>query len=140
MSFGKHGGQARIAAMLERWTLLSCAKRPGKSSLPYKKSDVIRVRHSVKSRDDLIDIWVHIARENPTAADRVYDRLEARVKHLQQFPKIGTTRPDIAPDARALVEHPNLILYRLDTQGVQIVRVLHSARNIDGVLFEAGIE
>jgi toxin ParE1/3/4 len=53
---------------------------------------------------------------------------------------VGPARPDIAGDARILVERPYLILYRLVPEGVQIVRVLHGARDIDGALFSEGIE
>jgi plasmid stabilization system protein ParE len=39
-----------------------------------------------------------------------------------------------------LVERPYLILYRVIPDGVQIVRVLHGARDIDSALFMEGIE
>ncbi len=98
------------------------------------------VRHTGLARRDLLDIWLGIARDNPGAADRVYDRLEARIQMLQRYPQIGPARPDIANDARMLVERPYLILYRLIPEGVQVVRVLHGARDIDGTLFSKGIE
>ncbi len=99
-----------------------------------------QVRQSALARADLIQIWVDIALDNQAAADRVYDRLEARVKILERFPEAGMARPDIAKDARVLVESPYLILYRLVSEGVQIVRVLHGARDIDDSLFSEGIE
>jgi toxin ParE1/3/4 len=101
---------------------------------------VPQVRHSKRARRDLIKIWVDIALENPGAADRVYDQLEARVRILEQFPEAGPVRRDIAADARVLVERPYLILYRLIPEGVQIVRVLHGAQDIDGGDFEQGVE
>ena len=39
-----------------------------------------------------------------------------------------------------LVEPPYVILYRAVGQDVQIVRVLHGARDIDAALFMAGME
>ena len=99
-----------------------------------------QVRQSALARADLIQIWVDIALDNQAAADRVYDRLEARVKILERFPEAGMARPDIAKDARILVDSPYLILYRLVSEGVQIVRVLHGARDIDDSLFSEGIE
>ncbi len=99
-----------------------------------------QVRHTGLARRDLLDIWLSIARDNPGAADRVYDRLEARVHILERYPQVGPARPDIASDARMLVERPYLILYRVIPEGVQIVRVLHGARDIDGALFNMGIE
>jgi toxin ParE1/3/4 len=99
-----------------------------------------QVRQSALARADLIQIWVEIALDNQAAADRVYDRLEARVNILERFPEAGMARPDIAKDARVLVESPYIILYRLVSEGVQIVRVLHGARDIDDSLFSEGIE
>ena len=74
-------------------------RRPGKNSVP-------RLRHTARARRDLLDIWLDIASDNSTAADRVYDRLDARVKILERFPELGTARPEIAPEARVLVEPP----------------------------------
>lgn len=98
-----------------------------------------QVRYTTRARRDLIDIWIGIATDNPAAAERVYDRLEARVRILERFPELGPARPDIAADARVLVEAPYLILYRAAPAGPQIVRVLHGARHIDAALFSEGL-
>lgn len=98
------------------------------------------VRHTVRARRALIDIWLELAADNPEAADEVYRRLEARVGILRRFPDAGPLRPAIAPDARVLIEPPYLILYRVIPDGVEIVRVPHGARNIDSALFLEGIE
>ena len=97
------------------------------------------IRYTARARRDLIDIWLEISAVNP-AADELYNRLEARVEILRRFPQSGRARLDIAPDARALIELPYLILYRIIPDGVQIVRVLHGARHIDRALFTQGIE
>jgi toxin ParE1/3/4 len=98
------------------------------------------VRYTVRARRDLLDIWLEVADSNPPAADELYNRLEARIKLLKRFPRSGPLRPDIAIGARALVELPYLILYRVTPQGAQIVRVLHGSRNIDKTLFGEGVE
>jgi toxin ParE1/3/4 len=98
------------------------------------------IRHTARARRDLIDIWLEVSEVNSAAADELYNRLEARVEILRRFPQSGPVRPDIAPDARALIELPYLILYRIIPEGVQIVRVLHGARHIDRTLFTRGIE
>jgi toxin ParE1/3/4 len=101
---------------------------------------VARVFHTIRARRDLIDIWLEVSVDNPAAADALYDRLEARVRLLGRFPKAGPRRPNVAPEARVLIEPPYLILYRLRRDAVQIVRVVHSARNIDRALFSEGFE
>jgi toxin ParE1/3/4 len=101
---------------------------------------VPQVRHTARARRDLIEIWLDIAAANPTAADGVYTRLEGRMKILETFPEAGPPRRMIAAEARALIEPPHVILYRIIGDGVQIVRVLHGARHIDTALFMEGIE
>jgi len=66
--------------------------------------------------------------------------LEARLDILKDFPEAGPARPDIAPDARMLVEQPYLIFYRRRSDHIQIVRVLHGARDIDAELIVEGRE
>lgn len=99
---------------------------------------LVPVRHTRRARADLLDIWLEIASKNPAAADRLYDRLEARVKVLGEYPEIETARPDIAAEARMLVKGSYLVLYRVRADDVQIVRVLHGARDVDQQLFEEG--
>jgi toxin ParE1/3/4 len=101
---------------------------------------VAQLRHTALARADLLDIWGTIATDSPASADRLYDRLEERVQILTQWPMIGVACPAIAPDARILIERPYLILYRVIRDGVQIVRVLHGARDIDSALFMDGVE
>src|SRR3546814_3988800 len=47
------------------------------------------IRRTVRAREDLLDIWLHIAQDDPAAADRVFDRIEARIEVLKQFPEAG---------------------------------------------------
>lgn len=96
------------------------------------------VRHTRRARADLLDIWLEIASKNPAVADRLYDRLEARVRVLGDHPGIGTARPDISTETRMLVEGSYVILYRIRADGVQVVRILHGARDIDQQVFEEG--
>lgn len=68
------------------------------------------LRYTARARRDLIDIWLEVSEVNPAAADELYNRLEARVEILRRFPQSGPARPDIAPEARGLIEFPYLIL------------------------------
>ena len=70
-----------------------------------------RLVWSPAARTDLIDIYVTIGSENIRAADRYYDRLEARAMQLADQPRMGVRRPDIRPSARMLVEAPFVLLY-----------------------------
>lgn len=90
-----------------------------------------------QAKADLLDIYVVIGLENPPAAERVYDALEARTEQLALHPRLGPRRPDIRASARVLVEGPYLILYETlpDTDEgpvsrVAIVRVIDGRRDL----------
>jgi toxin ParE1/3/4 len=80
--------------------------------------------------EDLIAIWLAIAVDNPTAADRVLDAIERRWQQLEQHPFSGIARDDIAPGIRHLVVGQYLTLYRITGDGIEIIRVLHGRRKI----------
>jgi toxin ParE1/3/4 len=42
------------------------------------------------AEDDLINIWIYIARDNPEAADRTYQAAEKTFETLAAMPEIGT--------------------------------------------------
>jgi len=90
---------------------------------------------SKRARQDLIDIWRYIAADNPGAADKLLDTLDDKIDLLVDHPLLGPARPDIAPDLRYLISENYLILYRVLRESVEIVRVLHGARNLKA-LFE----
>jgi toxin ParE1/3/4 len=52
---------------------------------------------------------------------------------LANNPLLGPERPDVAPGLRFLVAGSYLILYRTLDTGVEIVRVLHGARDVNGL-------
>ena len=89
-----------------------------------------RVHYSRQARADLIEIWLHIAGESQSVADRCLETIEASCDRLAMFPELGPARPDIASDARMLVVERWLALYRIEQDKVQIVRVVDGARDL----------
>lgn len=94
-----------------------------------------RVTRTPRAGADLDDIWLQVALDNVAAADRLIDRIVARCQALADNPHLGPARPEIAPEARMLVIGGYLALYRVRRADVQIVRVVHGARRLEG-LFE----
>lgn len=87
-------------------------------------------------RGDLEEIWLHIAHENIAAADQLVDDLYERCLMLQAHPHAGLIRADIAPDCRQLVFGGYVVLYRIRTSRIELVRVLHGRRNIAAKHFD----
>lgn len=80
---------------------------------------------------DLENIGDYIAQRNPNAAVRLVDALERRWDLLTLHPFSGASREDIAPSIRHLVVGEYLTLYCVGEDAIEILRVLHSRRNIE---------
>lgn len=84
-----------------------------------------------QARNDLVGIADYIARDSLDAAMRWLDRMDQRLALLASQPEMGERRPDIAPDIRSFVAGAYVIYYRPRADGIELARVLHSARDID---------
>jgi toxin ParE1/3/4 len=93
-----------------------------------------RVVRTERAEDDLIDIWLNIARDNEAAADSLLDRIDLVCRSLAAFPELGQARPDLAPELRYMVVGRYLILYRVIAEGVEIVRIVHGARHLPDLI------
>ncbi|KEZ77519.1 type II toxin-antitoxin system RelE/ParE family toxin [Salinisphaera hydrothermalis] len=79
------------------------------------------------ARRQLAEIVAFIAEDNPPAARRLKERIEAVVVPLAQYPYLYP-RGRVA-GTRELVAHPNyLIVYKVAAERVEIVAVLHARR------------
>ncbi|KMO10838.1 type II toxin-antitoxin system RelE/ParE family toxin [Methylobacterium indicum] len=89
------------------------------------------IRRTRRAAEDLIDIWSTVAGDDPSAADRLLDAIEQRQHQLRMHPYSGVSREEIAPGLRHLVIGQYLILYRVEAEAIEIVRVLHGRRKLD---------
>jgi len=92
---------------------------------------VLPILRTARSDEDLIAIWMHIAEDNPGAADRVLDAIAQRWEQLARHPQSGMARDDITPGLRHLITGQYMTLYRIQDQGIEILRVIHGRRRID---------
>ena len=87
-----------------------------------------------RARQDVNDIWDYIANDNIEAADRVLDALDNAMFKLAKNPGIGHRRDELADKRhRFLLVYSYLIVYRHETKPVQIIRVLHAARDVQSI-------
>jgi toxin ParE1/3/4 len=93
-----------------------------------------RILRTVEAEEDLIGIWFHIAKDNPEAADSILRRIENKVVMLAGNPKIGKALPDLRPGTRRWLVGQHLILYREIPGGIEMVRVIHGARDLKRAL------
>ncbi len=84
-----------------------------------------------RAEQDIGDIWDYIASDNIEAADRVLDALEKVVLKLANTPGIGHMREELADRRHGFfLVYSYLIVYRFDTNPLQIVRILRAARDV----------
>ncbi len=92
-------------------------------------------RISDAAQSDLDDIWCYIGSLDVRAADHWLDEVERRFKILARQPEAGQARPDLARDLRFLPVGNYLVFHRPLENGVEIVRVIHGARDYGPELF-----
>ena len=91
------------------------------------------LRHP-QAEQDLIDIYLHISRDNPPAAEKFVRAINTKCERLARSPMIGRARPELRPDLRSVPYGAYLILYRVVDDGVEIVRMVHGARNLEDLV------
>ena len=88
------------------------------------------VRRSPTSRRDYEDIWSYVAERNPNAAGHLLRTFDATIQLLSDHPRGGPARPDLGARLRSFPVGEYVIFYRPIRNGVELVRVVHGARDI----------
>jgi toxin ParE1/3/4 len=68
--------------------------------------------------------------ETLLAADRLVDRFDATLQLLASAPHLGRSVEELAPSLRSFPIGNYLIFYRPIESGIELIRVLHGAREI----------
>lgn len=91
---------------------------------------------SLEAAADLREIADYIADDDPAAARRFIRKLRDTMAKIAQFPAMGHLRDDLAPQPiRFWPVGRYVIVYRqAEDQPVEIVRVLHGARDVAALL------
>ena len=87
------------------------------------------------ARADLLEIWEYIRADNLNAADKVLNSLHDAFVKLARYPMLGHVREDLADsEHRFFPVYSYLIIYLAAAKPIQIIRVLHAARDVQGML------
>jgi len=97
------------------------------------------MKHYVLSPDaaaDLVWIWRYIReRGSKEATDRVEGVIRAKLAALASAPGIGHQRSDLASvDIRFFPVYSYLIIYRDAPDSLQVIAILHGARDLQAIL------
>ena len=89
-----------------------------------------KVKRLPRALSDGLDIWLHIAADNMTAADELADRLDEAIERLSEYPELGPARSRLGQGIRIFPVESLVIFYRIEPDVLEIVRILHAARDI----------
>ncbi len=86
-----------------------------------------RLEWKEQANNDLVKIVVHIAADNPVAADQLADLILGKAELLRENPELY--RGGRKRGTREMVVHPHyIVIYRIKKEVVEILRVKHTAR------------
>jgi len=95
-----------------------------------------KVAYRPKARHDLKEVYRYIAEFNPRAAAATLRNINAKAELLAASPQMGQAAHELAANLRRFPVGNFLIFYAPTDHGIDVIRVLHGARDIDA-LFDA---
>ena len=87
-----------------------------------------RLMISPEAKQDMVDIWGYIASDSVERADQFLDRLYQKAETLLAFLLMGVEREFFS--LRSVIEGRYVLFYRLNGDDIELVRVLHSSRDV----------
>jgi toxin ParE1/3/4 len=95
----------------------------------------MRLRISPQAEADLDSIWYYVATESASVeiADRQVDSLTSRFLLLERHPYIGRIRDEFGPGMRSFAVSEYVIVYIIEHDRVQILRVVHGRRDLESI-------
>ena len=94
----------------------------------------IRIEFTRRANMQIRNLFTYIAQDNPAAALKVVERMEARIQRLEKNPELGVELsaeeyPFLTPGYRRLLVQPFLVYYRVIENTVFITHVVHGRQD-----------
>ena len=89
-----------------------------------------RVQYTTQAQEDILEIAFYIAQDNVEAAHRLMGKILRACDRLGASPLAGRAREELAPNLRSFPVEKYLVFYRPIHGGIEVMRVLHGARDI----------
>ena len=94
----------------------------------------MNIRISDLAQVDSLDIWDFLEVQNVSKADRFLDAMTAQFEQFINFPEMGRRREEFGNNYRSFVVRDYVVFYRILGETIEISRVLHGSRNLEGLL------
>ena len=93
-----------------------------------------KIIRTYPARDDVRQIWLYIAKDNVTAADRLVDKFDETLHILARNPWIGQSAHQYREGLRQFTVGNYVLFYEPIKAGIRLIRVLHGARKLEDLL------
>src|SRR4029450_7381307 len=91
-----------------------------------------------KAEEDLRDIYLYIAADNPDRAFEFVGEIRRRCATLCELPELGPARPRLGTGLRIYpIRRRVVVIYRLIDTAIEIVRTAYGGRDIEALLASA---
>jgi toxin ParE1/3/4 len=91
------------------------------------------VKVAAAAEEDLKEIWAYVAQHNPEAASKLIKEITSRFIILSNYPQMGREQYTLLVNLRSFAVKGYIIFYQPFENGVEILRVLHGARDIESI-------
>jgi plasmid stabilization system protein ParE len=98
------------------------------------------VKITQNAENDLDEIIMFIAQNNPQTAIKIMEIIKSRINTLERFPQRGSYVPELLKrnikDYMQISEDPWKIIYRIDGEVVNVLTIIDSRRNLQDLLIK----
>jgi toxin ParE1/3/4 len=91
------------------------------------------VKVAAAAEEDLRNIWAYVAEHNAEAASKLVKAITSRFAILRDHPHMGREQSRLLVNLRSFVVKDYFIFYQPFDDGIEILRVLHSSRDIESI-------
>ena len=101
-----------------------------------------RVSWHLRAEEDLAEAHAFLGTDSPASAERFLDAVEQAIAVLLSTPRAGRSREFRSPRAHGMRSwvvsgfESYLLFYRPRPEGIEVVRIIHGARDIPSLLDE----
>jgi toxin ParE1/3/4 len=89
----------------------------------------MKVYFTENAIEHLVNIYDYISLNSPTYAKRMVDKITRRAEQISAHPSSGRIVPEYeAEDIRELIEQPYRIIYRIKSDQIDVLAVMHGAQ------------
>ena len=95
-----------------------------------------KVIYSPAAQADLREIWDYVSDDSQFQADRLIHKFRSKLEHLAEWNTLGRPRPELALNCRSYPFGKYCFFFRPIDDGIEVIRVIHSARDLDSIDFQ----